>query len=51
MLMSASENDTEYQALLATFGDELRKMGWAQCRDIGIDYRCAYRETRIAGVI
>ena len=39
MLMSASENDTEYQGLLATFGDELRKMGWEQGRNIGIDYR------------
>jgi len=39
MLMSASENDTEYQSLLATFRDELRKMGWEQGRNIGIDYR------------
>jgi putative ABC transport system substrate-binding protein len=39
MLMSASENDTEYQGLLATFGDELRKMGWEQGRNVGIDYR------------
>ena len=39
MLMSASENDTEYQGLLATFGDELRKMGWEQGRNIGVDYR------------
>jgi len=38
-LMSASENDTEYQRLLATFRDELRKMGWEQGRNIGIDYR------------
>jgi len=37
--MSASENDTEYQRLLATFGDELRKMGWEQGRNVGIDYR------------
>jgi len=39
MLMSASENDTEYQGLLATFRAELRKMGWEQGRNIGIDYR------------
>jgi putative tryptophan/tyrosine transport system substrate-binding protein len=39
MLMSASENDTEYQVLLATFRDELRKMGWEQGRNISIDYR------------
>jgi hypothetical protein len=39
MLMSAPENDTEYQGLLATFGDELRKLGWEQGRNVGIDYR------------
>jgi ABC-type uncharacterized transport system substrate-binding protein len=39
MLMSASETDTEYRSLLATFGDELRKMGWEQGRNVGIDYR------------
>ena len=39
MLMSASENDTEYQGLLATFRDELKKMGWEEGRNIGIDYR------------
>src|SRR5713226_5910850 len=39
MLMSASENDTEYQSLLATFRDELKKMGWEEGRNIGIDYR------------
>ena len=39
MLMSASENDTEYQSLLATFRDELKKLGWEQGHNIGIDYR------------
>jgi hypothetical protein len=39
MLMSASENDTEYRSLLATFGDELRKLGWEQGGNLGIDYR------------
>src|SRR5712692_1145258 len=39
MLMSASESDTEYQSLLATFRDELKKMGWGEGRNIGIDYR------------
>jgi len=39
ILMSASENDTEYQSLLATFRDELMKMGWGKSREIGIDYR------------
>src|SRR5262249_17607038 len=34
MLMSASENDAEYQGLLATFGAELKKMGWEQGRNI-----------------
>jgi putative tryptophan/tyrosine transport system substrate-binding protein len=39
MLMSASENDTEYQGLLATFRDELKKLGWEEGRNIRIDYR------------
>ncbi len=39
MLMSASENDTEYQSLLATFRDELKQVGWEEGRNIRIDYR------------
>jgi len=39
MLMSASENDTGYQGLLATFRDELKKLGWEEGRNIRIDYR------------
>jgi len=37
-LMSASENDTGYQSLLATFRDELKKLGWEEGRNIRIDY-------------
>jgi putative ABC transport system substrate-binding protein len=39
MLMSASENDAGYQGLLATFRDELKKLGWEEGRNIRVDYR------------
>jgi len=39
MLMTASENDTGYQGLLATFRDELKKLGWEEGRNIHINYR------------
>jgi putative ABC transport system substrate-binding protein len=39
VLMSASENDKDYQALLATFRDELKKLRWEEERNIRIDYR------------
>jgi putative ABC transport system substrate-binding protein len=38
-LMSASEKDAGYQSLLATFRDELKKMGWEEGRNIRIDFR------------
>jgi len=38
-LMSASENDAGYQSLLATFRDELKKLGWEEGRNIRIDFR------------
>jgi putative ABC transport system substrate-binding protein len=38
-LMSASESDKGYQSLLATFRDELGKLGWAENRNIHSDYR------------
>jgi putative tryptophan/tyrosine transport system substrate-binding protein len=37
-LMSASENDAGYQGLLATFRDELKKLGWEEHHNIRIDY-------------
>ena len=39
LLMSASETDKGYQSLLATFRDELKKLGWEESRNIRIDYR------------
>jgi putative ABC transport system substrate-binding protein len=39
LLMSASGNDKGYQSLLATFRDELKKLGWEEGRNIRIDYR------------
>jgi putative ABC transport system substrate-binding protein len=39
LLMTASENDPGYQVLLATFRDELKKVGWEVGRNILIDYR------------
>jgi ABC-type uncharacterized transport system substrate-binding protein len=41
VLMSASENDPEYQAGLAAFEEELQKLGWSQDRSIRIDRRWA----------
>ena len=38
-LMSASEDDAGYQGLLATFRDELKKLGWEGGRNIRIDFR------------
>ena len=38
-LMSASENDAGYQSLLATFRNELKKLGWEEGRNIRIDFR------------
>jgi putative ABC transport system substrate-binding protein len=38
-LMSASESDAGYQSLLATFRDELKKLGWEEGRNIRIDFR------------
>jgi len=41
VLMSVHENDLEYQARLATFREELQKLGWAEGRNIRIDFRWA----------
>ncbi len=39
LLMSASENDPEYQANLAAFREGLQKLGWTEGRNIRIDAR------------
>ena len=39
LLMSASESDKGYQSLLATFRDELGRLGWVEDRNIRLDYR------------
>jgi putative tryptophan/tyrosine transport system substrate-binding protein len=39
VLMSTSENDKGYQDFLATFRDELRKLGWEEGRNVRIDCR------------
>jgi putative ABC transport system substrate-binding protein len=44
VLMSASENDPEYQAYLAAFREGLQKRGWAEGRNIRIDYRWAAQD-------
>jgi putative ABC transport system substrate-binding protein len=38
-LMSASESDKGYQSLLATFRDELGRLGWVENRNIRLDHR------------
>jgi ABC-type uncharacterized transport system substrate-binding protein len=44
VLMSASENDPEYQAYLAAFREGLQKRGWSEGRNIRIDYRWAAQD-------
>jgi putative tryptophan/tyrosine transport system substrate-binding protein len=39
VLMSESENDSEYQANVNAFRDELQKLSWTDGRDIRIDTR------------
>src|SRR5262249_53539478 len=39
VLMSASENDPEYQAFLTAFREGLQKLGWAEGRNIQLDTR------------
>src|SRR5712691_10828176 len=39
VLMSASENDPEFQVFLAAFREGLQKLGWAEGRNIRIDTR------------
>jgi putative tryptophan/tyrosine transport system substrate-binding protein len=40
-LMNLSENDPEAQRLVSAFRDELAKLGWADGRNLRIDYRWA----------
>jgi ABC-type uncharacterized transport system substrate-binding protein len=41
VLMGRSESDREGQAFVAAFREELQKLGWAEGRNIRIDYRWA----------
>jgi ABC-type uncharacterized transport system substrate-binding protein len=41
VLMAVPENDPEYQAFLAAFQEGLQKLGWAEGRNIRMDYRWA----------
>src|SRR5262245_37526493 len=41
VLMSASENDLEYQTFVVAFREGLQKLGWVEGRNIRIDYRWA----------
>ncbi|MGA7164920.1 MAG: ABC transporter substrate-binding protein, partial [Pseudolabrys sp.] len=41
VLMSASENDPEFQAFLTAFREGLQKLGWADGRNLRIEYRWA----------
>ena len=44
VLMAMPENDSEFQAFLAAFREELQKLGWAEGRNIRIDIRWATAE-------
>src|SRR5215469_17429758 len=39
VLMGYAESDSEGQAFIAAFRDGLQKLGWAENRNIRIDYR------------
>src|SRR5262245_4072508 len=39
VMMAVPENDSEYQAFLGAFREELQKLGWAEGRNIRIDTR------------
>jgi putative ABC transport system substrate-binding protein len=41
VLMAVPESDSEYQAFLAAFREELQKLGWTEGRNIRIDIRWA----------
>jgi putative ABC transport system substrate-binding protein len=41
VLMGSAESDQEGQARVAAFREGLRKLGWAEGRNIQIDYRWA----------
>src|SRR6266496_3719836 len=41
VLMGYPESDSEAQAYIAAFREELQKLGWAEGRNIRIDYRWA----------
>jgi putative tryptophan/tyrosine transport system substrate-binding protein len=41
VLMGYAESDSEGQAFIAAFRDELQKLGWAENRNIQIEYRWA----------
>jgi putative ABC transport system substrate-binding protein len=41
MLMASAQSDQEGRARVAAFREELQKLGWAEGRNIRIDYRWA----------
>jgi hypothetical protein len=47
VLMGAPETDHEYQAFLAAFREGLQKLGWAEGRNIRIDYRWGALDTEV----
>jgi putative tryptophan/tyrosine transport system substrate-binding protein len=49
VLMSASENDLEYQAFVAAFREGLQKLGWMEGRNIRFDYRWELRSSERVG--
>jgi putative tryptophan/tyrosine transport system substrate-binding protein len=47
VLMAFAESDREGQALVAAFREGLQKLGWAEGRNIRIDYRWAALDTEL----
>jgi putative ABC transport system substrate-binding protein len=50
VLMGASENNPEVQARLAAFLERFEKLGWAEGRNIHIEYRFALADPQIEAV-
>ena len=47
VLMTYAENDPEGQAYVATFREGLQKLGWAEGRNLRIDYRWATNDAEL----
>src|SRR5262249_4814210 len=47
VLMASSENNPQYQTYMTVFRDAFQKLGWAEGRNIQIDYRWAAFDAKL----